>query len=535
MTIDIGAFLDAYAMKPGLLALGEPTHGEPAFPQLRNDLFEALVKRGFRSIALESDRVAGLIADAYVRGEDVSLEDAFSHGLGELPSTRDLMVFMREHNAAHPTDRLTFYGFDGPYEMTSAPSPRPYLKYAHDFLGRGQARWTEIDTLLGPDERWSDTAALMNHEKSIGHTPDASRLREIADEMLASLRSREARDAAGRESVQPHLDRDRAQVNLDTAIGLLRYHALAAEPLPQTIRTSRLLGERDAIMANNLMAIRKLESGRGPTLVFAHNRHLLRNPSKWELAGMNLEWASAGSLVGEQLADRYVVIVGSLGASPTLGIPPAPPETIEDLLPYGLSRATDAPTATNRPAHSGYFPLDAETLNDADAVLHIPTGLTATTIAELIRSHPDVDELIASEQTDAPEGAWGDRFFYVGPDRRQPFATIVEHDVPGFDEDSQLNRPGVYRLNVELGRTEFERQFGFPPKDFDAHRDDYDFARADRLMPHPGYALYGWASIVTPGPQMLDEINRLITHARARAADRHERSLRRQPPPPRTD
>ncbi|NMO54889.1 erythromycin esterase family protein [Actinoplanes sp. TBRC 11911] len=522
MTFDIGAFLDAYAMKPGLLALGEPTHGEPAFPQLRNDLFEALVERGFRSIALESDRVAGLTADTYVRGADVSLDGAFSHGLGELPSTRDLMVFMRDYNAAHPGDRLTFYGFDGPYEMTTAPSPRPYLKYAHDFLKHGQARWAQIDTLLGPDDRWADTAALMDYRRSIGRTPQADRLREIADEMMASLA--EAGDTA---------ERHRARINLATAIDLLRYHALAAEPLPQAARTSRLLAERDATMARNLMAIRRRESDRGPTLLFAHNRHIQRNPSKWTLAGMDLEWPSAGAAVSEHLADRYVVILGSLGASPTLDIPPAPPNTIEDQLPYGLSSATNAPTATPRPATPGYFPLDAETLNHADAVLHINTGLTPATVATLIRSHPDVDELIASIDNGAPEGAWGDRFFYVGPDRRQPFATIVEHDVPGFDEDSLLDRPGVFRLNVELGRTEFERRFGFPPKEFDKHRAEYDFARADRLMPHPGYALYGWASIVSPGPQLLDEIDALVTHARARAAERHARSLRRPPAPPR--
>ena len=85
-------------------------------------------------------------------------------------------------------------------------------------------------------------------------------------------------------------------------------------------------------------------------------------------------------------------------------------------------------------------------------------------LADRILALPGVDQLVASEENGSPEGAWGDRFFYVGPDRRQPFATIVEHDVPGFDEASQLDRPGVFRLNLDLGRAEFERVFGFPPK-----------------------------------------------------------------------
>ncbi|MFG3715498.1 DUF6194 family protein [Micromonospora sp. NPDC047730] len=86
----------------------------------------------------------------------------------------------------------------------------------------------------------------------------------------------------------------------------------------------------------------------------------------------------------------------------------------------------------------------------------------------------------------------------VGPDRRQPFATIVEHDVPGFDEASQLDRPGVFRLNLDLGRAEFERPFGFLPKKFEEHRDEFDFARLDTVVPHPGYALYGFGSMSCP-------------------------------------
>jgi hypothetical protein len=160
-------------------------------------------------------------------------------------------------------------------------------------------------------------------------------------------------------------------------------------------------------------------------------------------------------------------------------------------------------------------------------VLHIPTGTDPAMLADRILALPGVEQLVASEENGSPEGAWGDRFFYVGPDRRQPFATVVEHDVPGFDEASQLDRPGVVRLNLDLGRAEFERLFGFPPKDFEEHRHEFDFARLDTFVPHPGYALYGFGSILMPGPQKLPEIDRLLTIAHARAVDRHERATRR--------
>jgi hypothetical protein len=137
-------------------------------------------------------------------------------------------------------------------------------------------------------------------------------------------------------------------------------------------------------------------------------------------------------------------------------------------------------------------------------------------LAGLICRLPDVHQLIAGPGTGAPEPSWGDHFYFVGEERMRPFATIVVQDVPGFDERSALDRPGVFRLNVELGRITFKELFGYGPEEFPAHRDGIDFAAADRWFPHPVYATQGWGSIVCPGPGVED----LIAHA-------HRRSRRR--------
>ncbi|WP_233196865.1 DUF6194 family protein [Verrucosispora sp. ts21] len=250
------------------------------------------------------------------------------------------------------------------------------------------------------------------------------------------------------------------------------------------------------------------------------------------MAGTDLSWAGAGAIVSSLLGDRYAVIVGSLGASPALGIEAPAPSTYEGRLQQEgtlprFVRASEIAAAERRTHDYRYFPLDQATIDHADAVLHIPTGVDAATLAERILALPGVEQVVASEENGSPKGAWGDRFFHVGADRRQPFATIVEHDVPGFDEASQLDRPGVLRLNLDLGRTEFERRFGFPPKDFEEHRHEFDFARLDTVVPHPGYALYGFASVVMPGPHLLPEVDQLLAVAHARAVDRHERAVRR--------
>lgn len=72
--------------------------------------------------------------------------------------------------------------------------------------------------------------------------------------------------------------------------------------------------------------------------------------------------------------------------------------------------------------------------------------------------------VVASEESGAPESTWGDTFFIYDPDRttppeRQfPYATIVISDYPGFDEASNLNRSGVFRVNTWVGRDTFERE-----------------------------------------------------------------------------
>src|SRR5438105_6592686 len=71
---------------------------------------------------------------------------------------------------------------------------------------------------------------------------------------------------------------------------------------------------------------------------------------------------------------------------------------------------------------------------------------------------PGVDTEVGSEEGGAPEVAWGDTFFIYDPHRtlegakRFPFATIVTKDYGDFDNASNLDRPGVFRLNIGVSK-----------------------------------------------------------------------------------
>jgi hypothetical protein len=140
--------------------------------------------------------------------------------------------------------------------------------------------------------------------------------------------------------------------------------------------------------------------------------------------------------------------------------------------------------------------------------------------------------LTASEEGGAPEVAWGDSFFYYVPPgeapdyQQQPFATLICSDYPGFDVESQLDRPGIFRVNIAVGRDRYRHLLGHVAADHLHHHADYDYARADVIVPHPVYAAQGWVSIVNPGPRTADQVLELLRYALALATNRAGRRSR---------
>ncbi|MET3375298.1 hypothetical protein ABIC89_004367 [Variovorax boronicumulans] len=98
-------------------------------------------------------------------------------------------------------------------------------------------------------------------------------------------------------------------------------------------------------------------------------------------------------------------------------------------------------------------------------------------------------------------------FFFHGADNKFPFATIVTKDNE-FDSASKLSRPGVFRLNVGVGKETFRALFGEQPPV------DIDYTAIDRLMPHPVYAKMHWVSVINPSAATFETVKPLLTEAR---------------------
>jgi len=387
---DAAAVMRLLPTRPRLLALGEPTHGEDTLLDMRNELFRQLVEQeGYRTIAIESDCMMGLVVDDYVTSGKGTLDDVmergFSHGWGASAANRELVRWMRDFNVRADNDgrpaseRLRFAGFDGPLEITAAASPRQALTGLHDYL----STWVDadllpttaetLDRLLGTDDRWTDPAAMMDPSRSVGQSADAGRLRLLADDLVALL-----------DAQTPHLitttsreDLDRARLYGRTAIGLLRYHHWMADTSPA--RMTRLCALRDLMMSHNLLAV----AARGPALVHAQNSHLQREKSSMQMWQGPVEWWSAGALVSAQLGNEYAFVATALGTIRHQGVDTPPPDTLEGLL-YELPddryviNAPQLATALGAtpPAHRvspwfGYATFDPAHLPDSDGIVFV--------------------------------------------------------------------------------------------------------------------------------------------------------------------
>ncbi|WP_019200367.1 erythromycin esterase family protein [Tsukamurella sp. 1534] len=383
--IDLPAFLDDLPTPTRLLALGEPMHGSEDVLRARNAVIEDLVLRaGYRSIAVESDFHAAPLVDEYIRGGDVDLERALAEGFSHVfvhtrEATRELLRWLREVNRTLEVP-VRFYGFDGPMEMAAAPGPRAYLLRLHAALAgiddRVPSSAEEIERLAGPDERWTEERAMYEAERSVGRTAEADRLRLIADDLCAVLDASAPRLAPSPDAWFHVL------ADARTAVGLLRYHAMMATDGPE--RLSRLIAQRDAMMADNLVAIEEREAPRGGTVVLAHNRHLQRELSGMRMGPHQLWWYGGGAVAEALLGGGYRFVAMDVGAAPAHGLGVPAPGTVEGELYRAqgpnafLHRGSDlalrlrgTATRPDRDAHGAYFPLEAEHLAEADGVLFL--------------------------------------------------------------------------------------------------------------------------------------------------------------------
>ena len=113
---------------------------------------------------------------------------------------------------------------------------------------------------------------------------------------------------------------------------------------------------------------------------------------------------------------------------------------------------------------------------------------------------------------------FGYKFFFFGDDHRLPFATIAASDNE-YESISQLDRPGVFRLNIGVSKQTFQARFGSG----EISTSDYDFAELDRIMPHPNYYKQFFVCVLNPSEANLPTVKGMLAEAHAIAERRYQK------------
>jgi len=109
-------------------------------------------------------------------------------------------------------------------------------------------------------------------------------------------------------------------------------------------------------------------------------------------------------------------------------------------------------------------------------------------------------------------------FFFYKTDHMVPFATIASSDNE-YERISNLDRPGVFRLNIGVSRETFQSLFGTAKVDVGS----YDFTALDVIMPHPDYSPQNFICVLSPSEATFEKVRVLLAEAYEIAVRKYNR------------
>ena len=248
-----------------IVALGEATHGNKEFQQLRLDVFQVLVEKyGVRAFALEGDFGGCEAINRYIHGADGTAAEALSatgFAIYRTEEMENLVEWMRGYNAsATQGDDLRFYGFD--------MEQRAYnYRYLLEAVHKANIDTTEFEKM------WDSEAGTY----ADGYTT------EQRTEIISAVKEQLPPD-----DVQAIHFADILLQNIE----LGKYIDDSGE----------LNAQRDRMMAENTLWILQQEQARGNSriMISGHNNHIMQ----CENAGTPV----LGSLLAEELESGYFAI-----------------------------------------------------------------------------------------------------------------------------------------------------------------------------------------------------------------------------------
>ena len=114
------------------------------------------------------------------------------------------------------------------------------------------------------------------------------------------------------------------------------------------------------------------------------------------------------------------------------------------------------------------------------------------------------------------EENFGYIFYFVGEDHLVPFVSIAASD-NDYDRVSNLNREGVFRINIGVSRETFKALVGNAPAEI-------DYTALNVFLPHPEYTKQNFICILNPSGANEETTKKLMIEAYDLAARKQRRT-----------
>ena len=263
-----------------VIGLGEATHGNIEFQELKKDVFEALVKNeNVRVFVLEGDFGGGGQVNQFIlTGEGTAEEvvNELDYGIYKTEQMVDLVQWMHDYNATvSEEDKIYFYGND---------------MQRYDYSKKGLLDYYEVVNMDAGEKYASQLEYVSNGTMRELTTEQLNEIDETIDNMLLDLQSNEVTYVE--------------QSSMEVYALALQYAQIMKQRTQLFLNEGEYTKLRDQYLADNLQWIVEFEAARGHDKIFitGHNGHIEKTSAS--LAG----YKSMGHYLDELYGEEYFAI-----------------------------------------------------------------------------------------------------------------------------------------------------------------------------------------------------------------------------------
>ena len=263
-----------------VIGLGEATHGNIEFQELKKDVFEALVKNeNVRVFVLEGDFGGGQQVNQFIlTGEGTAEEvvNGLDYGIYKTKQMVDLVQWMHDYNlTASEEEKVYFYGND---------------MQRYDYSKKGLLDYYEVVNMDAGEKYASQLEHVSNETMRELTTEQLNKIDETIDNMLLDLQSNEVIYVE--------------QSSTEAYAFALQYAQIMKQRTQLFLNEGNYTKLRDQYLADNLQWIVEFEGARGHDKIFitGHNGHIEKTSAS--LAG----YKSMGHYLDELYGEEYFAI-----------------------------------------------------------------------------------------------------------------------------------------------------------------------------------------------------------------------------------